>query len=940
MRSGLLVFMLAGTTLITNGCHDGELGRGLGATCDESSACREPYLCEYGRCRPECQLDKDCPGGACVPSSGDPDVNVCTTPAEKGCSPTSCPSGLYCGADGNCRAGCDATHACPGAKVCVEGTCFDDEPTDSGLGGSSGSGGSSGAGGSGGLAGGSGTGGDAGDAGVDASSGGTSGTGGATGGTGGATGGSGGATGGTGGATGGTGGATGGTGGATGGTGGATGGTGGATGGTGGATGGTGGATGGTGGATGGTGGATGGTGGATGGTGGATGGTGGATGGTGGATGGTGGATGGTGGATGGTGGATGGTGGGIGGTGGTGGATGGTGGATGGTGGTGGVTGDPGWLAYVSDESGTYQLWLAKDDDSHKVRVTNDFSNNNTDTNALLFPRFSWNGQHLAVVSKRTGPGAWASGAWRLWMLDPDGGAVTDVASLGAGPFAYSWEGDSTHILYSPHSTCSENIVRLDAVNAGSPTTLYDVSGIASDPGVRPTNNSQILFNEQACASGGWDRLLTLPGKTVTALPSVPQGKARGAQWASDGSRFAYANGKDLYVHDLSTPTLVYSDPTPGATFYQPAFGRNDTMLYAQRYLAGAKDQIVAINIATGTATPLGVGGYPLGVSWAKLATYPDFDGDGIGNGIDPTPNGAVGSWTNMNPSPNPGKRATVMAYDAAHGYTLLYGGYGAGNVINGDTWTWNGTTWTKLSPAVSPPAGYSHCMVYDSARQRVVLVGGQNATTFFYDTWEWNGSTWTKATTATSINTIGNKCAFDSKRGVTVLFGPTYPATTYRTWEYNGINWTQLTPTTTPTSSGGMAFDSKRGVTVQFTWTTGETFEWAGTNWSKIATSTVPPHTTPAAGGDVTDLTYDVDRGVVVLFGGENRSTNPTSYYDDLWYYDGSDWKLVPQTTKPAKRDMCGLAYDTTRQSLVMFGGFLGEGLWQAGDTWEYK
>ena len=41
--------------------------------------------------------------------------------------------------------------------------------------------------------------------------------------------------------------------------------------------------------------------------------------------------------------------------------------------------------------------------------------------------------------------------------------------------------------------------------------------------------------------------------------------------------------------------------------------------------------------------------------------------------------------------------------------------------------DTWTWDGTTWTKQHPATSPPPGWSASMAYDAATGNVVLFGG---------------------------------------------------------------------------------------------------------------------------------------------------------------------------------------------------------------------
>ncbi len=42
-------------------------------------------------------------------------------------------------------------------------------------------------------------------------------------------------------------------------------------------------------------------------------------------------------------------------------------------------------------------------------------------------------------------------------------------------------------------------------------------------------------------------------------------------------------------------------------------------------------------------------------------------------------------------------------------------------------GDTWTWNGTTWTQLHLRASPPAGSGQVMAYDPATGNVVLFGG---------------------------------------------------------------------------------------------------------------------------------------------------------------------------------------------------------------------
>jgi spermidine/putrescine-binding protein len=70
-------------------------------------------------------------------------------------------------------------------------------------------------------------------------------------------------------------------------------------------------------------------------------------------------------------------------------------------------------------------------------------------------------------------------------------------------------------------------------------------------------------------------------------------------------------------------------------------------------------------------------------------------------------------VPTWTKQAPATSPpGRRDAVMAYDAATGTAVLFGGLVtdgldiADSHVVGGTWTWDGATWTKQAPAVSPP------------------------------------------------------------------------------------------------------------------------------------------------------------------------------------------------------------------------------------------
>ena len=94
--------------------------------------------------------------------------------------------------------------------------------------------------------------------------------------------------------------------------------------------------------------------------------------------------------------------------------------------------------------------------------------------------------------------------------------------------------------------------------------------------------------------------------------------------------------------------------------------------------------------------------------------------------------------------------------MAYDAVRRSVLLFSGdtetgYDLGfgqQPKTGDTWTWNGTEWTRLQPATSPPVRWGAGIAYDAAHSTVLLYGGPDAGSL-RDTWSWDGSTWTDVT-----------------------------------------------------------------------------------------------------------------------------------------------------------------------------------------------
>ena len=236
-------------------------------------------------------------------------------------------------------------------------------------------------------------------------------------------------------------------------------------------------------------------------------------------------------------------------------------------------------------------------------------------------------------------------------------------------------------------------------------------------------------------------------------------------------------------------------------------------------------------------------------------------------------------------------------------------------------------------------TPTARYGHCMAYDSAREVVVMFGGNASAVWsanlLSETWEWDGATWTQRVSANapSPRAHGAMC-YDAARGVCVYFGGNVGGQSElaETWEWDGVNWTQrILPAAPPARySPNMVFDSVRGVAVLFGgWDGGsgfgDTWEYDGVTWTQVATTGPAPRGTHS-------MAFDAARGKTVVFGGWDGSTR----FDDTWEWDGASWTLISPAAAPSARDTQGMCYDPTSSRVLLFGGNAPGAL---GDTWEW-
>ena len=278
--------------------------------------------------------------------------------------------------------------------------------------------------------------------------------------------------------------------------------------------------------------------------------------------------------------------------------------------------------------------------------------------------------------------------------------------------------------------------------------------------------------------------------------------------------------------------------------------------------------------------------------------------------------------------------------MAYDAARREVVLFGGYDRTNL--NDTWTWNGSDWTRETPSHSPPARWGMGMVYDAARGQVVMFGGFSYE-YLADTWTWDGSDWTQRSPAHSPSMrAAPGLAYDAAQGQVVLFGGHGLDALGDTWTWDGTDWTLRSPAHVPPprESMGMSYDSAHGQVLMFggaVWVAPfhwfmDTWTWDGSDWTQQS----PGHS-PSARERV-GLTDDPAHGEVLLFGG--LKPGASGELNDTWTWDGTDWSQLAPPLSPTIRSGAGIAFDGDLAQVVLYGGRTGSTNSYLGDTWKWN
>lgn len=149
---------------------------------------------------------------------------------------------------------------------------------------------------------------------------------------------------------------------------------------------------------------------------------------------------------------------------------------------------------------------------------------------------------------------------------------------------------------------------------------------------------------------------------------------------------------------------------------------------------------------------------------------------------------------SWNEIpsgDPRPSP-RFGAGFAYDPANKVDVLFGG-GAGDVRS-DTWIFDGRSWAqKELVQLSPPSRVWAAIGFDPSARVLLLFGGESGPTILGDSWSWDGSGWIRLST-TGPFPIGHASLANTDSVLTLYAAKQERGQVAQAglWQFNRGNW----------------------------------------------------------------------------------------------------------------------------------------------------
>src|SRR5262245_6050576 len=295
---------------------------------------------------------------------------------------------------------------------------------------------------------------------------------------------------------------------------------------------------------------------------------------------------------------------------------------------------------------------------------------------------------------------------------------------------------------------------------------------------------------------------------------------------------------------------------------------------------------------------------------------------------------------AWIQLKPTgTGPSARQGASAiYDPVRDRMLVFAG--DDGIARNDVWALSLSdppAWSLITASGAPPsARFGHQALYDPVRDRMVIYAGAVGGTPTNDVWQLalaGTPTWSPLLVSGPIplSRYGHTVIYDPVRDRMVMFGG-FDGSTYRNdaWSLDlaSLAWSPLAPTGSPPAGRyyqAATYDAARDRMVVLSGTSpGSEYKdvWALSLAGTPAWSNLTPVVSPYLGRHGHSAICDPVHDRVLMFGGTN-----TFVLGDLWSLalGTMTWApLGPTSLPPDARDGHSAIYDVTRDDILVFGG----------------
>lgn len=292
-----------------------------------------------------------------------------------------------------------------------------------------------------------------------------------------------------------------------------------------------------------------------------------------------------------------------------------------------------------------------------------------------------------------------------------------------------------------------------------------------------------------------------------------------------------------------------------------------------------------------------------------------------------------------------PSPSVRySSALAYDSARQKIILVGGTGPGGHL-GDTWELDLNGWVEKSsefPGVNPSYGPGHIAYFPNLNRTFYTHGGGGMSKYDGTSWEavpHQGDPWPAP--------VGALSAFHTGLNKLVYVGGVYlnGFGSGRTHTFDGTTWVCESFSVPPCEC--MAYDPIRDKFVAFG-SNGQTWEMSPDDWTW---ERVFPQSSPRGRFGVS-MVFSPVTGTILMFGGQvaepNENDPPVPDGNGFDSYNGTTWSDISiegdWPSPPELEESVGRRYTSLAQygndTLVLFGGTHEPSSGPFNDTWAFK